>query len=176
MAIRVELDGLAADGAALAAGQAAESPAGCEPASAHPTSVGVAEQLSARSASLTAFANNGQRKRAEGGVATRRAAEIHRAADEAGAAVIAGTTSTAAVVAPMTAAAVPDAMSTPNPPMSPLVPMTGEAHAVALHTGPGSASLRAFGDHWRSQAAAWDKVAAETAHTAASIDTHWSDD
>jgi hypothetical protein len=44
-----------------------------------------------------------------------------------------------------------------------------------LHTGPGSASLRAFADHWQSRAPALDNIAAETSQTSTSIDAHWSD-
>src|ERR1700722_15815259 len=90
MAITVNPDGLAADGVALASRQTFAAPPGGQPAGADSVSVGVAAQLSAHSASLTALVNHAQELRAEGGLVTQHAAKSLRAADEAGAGVIAG--------------------------------------------------------------------------------------
>jgi hypothetical protein len=176
MTIKVDPDSLAADGAVLADWQAGESLLGCEPASAHSVSVGVAAQLSAHSASLAVLINHGQQVRAEGGAATLHTAASLRAADDAGADVIAGKASTTGAVSTPMTPATPSVPVLPGiPPMPPLVAIPGEAHATALHTGPGSASMRELADYWHSRAAALDNIAAETAQTSASIDAHWSD-
>jgi PPE family len=176
MAIKVDPDSLAADATALADWQTGGSTPGCEPASAHSVSIGVAAQLSAHSASLAALINHAHQVRAEGGAATLHTAASLRAADEAGADVIAGKASTSEVVsAPTASAAVPAPVLPGIPSMPPLAPIPGEAHAVALHTGPGATSLREFADYWQSQAATLDNVAADTSQTSVSIDVHWSD-
>jgi hypothetical protein len=176
MAIKVDPDSLAADGAVLAEWQTGESSPGCEPASAHSVSIGVAAQLSAHSASLAALTNHAQRVRAEGGAATLHTAASLRAADEAGADVIAGKASTSgAVSAPTASAAVSGPVLPGIPSMPPLATIPGEAHAVALHSGPGAGSLREFADYWQSRAATLDNIAAETSRTSVSIEVHWSD-
>ncbi|OMC13504.1 PPE domain-containing protein [Mycobacterium sp. SP-6446] len=176
MAITVDPDSLAADGAVLADRKAAESPLGCEPASVHSVSVAVAARFSAHSASLAASIDHGHQVRAEGGLATMHTAASLRAADEAGAAVIAGKSSTSASAsAPVASTGVPAPVPSEIPPMPGLAAIPGEAHAIALHTGPGPASLRELAGHWHSRATLLDKIAAETAQTSASIDAHWSD-
>jgi hypothetical protein len=59
--------------------------------------------------------------------------------------------------------------------MPALPPLPGEAHAVALHSGPGSGSLRDFATGWRAKAAELGAQADEIAHRGNSIDAHWSD-
>jgi hypothetical protein len=176
MAITVNPDGLAADGAALADWQAPESPRGCEPAGADSVSVAVAAQLSAHSATCAELINHAQQLRAEGGAVTQHTAASLRAADEAGAGVIAGKTSTSgAVSASMAPATLPAPVLPEIPPMPPPATIPGEAQAIALHAGHGAASLRELADYWQSRAATLDNVATETAQTSASIDAHWSD-
>jgi PPE family len=177
MAISVDLDSLAADGAALADWQTPQSPVGCEAPGADSVSVWVAEQLSTLSAALTTLVNHGQQVRTEGGTATQLAAAVMGAADEAGSAVIAGGTSTSDVVStPITPAVVPDPVLPAIAPMPPPATTTGEAQAKALYGGPGAASLRALADYWQPQAATLDNTAADTGQTAIGIDAHWSSD
>jgi hypothetical protein len=176
MAITVNPDSLAADGAALADRQTVESPRGCEPAGGDSVSAAVAAQLSVHSASLATLITHAQQVRAEGGAVMQHTAASLRAADEDGAAVIAGNTSTsAAVSAPMMAAAVPAPVLPEIPPMPPPATIPGEAQAIALYTGPGAASLRELADRWQSVAATLDNVATETSRTSAAISADWSD-
>lgn len=173
MAISVHLDSLVADGAALADRQTPQSPVGCEAPGADSVSVWVAQQLSTLSEALTALINHGQQVRTEGGTATQMAAAIMRAADEAGAAVIAGGASTSGVVSTPGPVVVPDPVLPAITPIPPPATTTGEAQAKALYGGHGAASLRAFADHWQSQAATLDNTAADTGQTSVSIDAHW---
>lgn len=176
MAITVNPDGLAADGAMLVDRPTFESPAGCQPAGADSVSVGVAAQLSAHSVAAVALINHAQQLRAEGGAVTQHTAANLRAADEAGAAVIAGDTVAAgAISAPLAPGEVPGPVLPEIPPMSPPASIPGEAQAVALYSGHGAGSLRQLANDWQSLAATLDDVAGVTSQTAASIDAHWID-
>jgi PPE family len=176
MTINVDPDSLAADGTALADWQPGVSAPGVEPASAHSTSQGVAAHFTAHSVSLGLAINHAQQVRAEGGAATIHTAASLRAQDEAGANIIAGNGSASgAVSAPMTPASVSAPVLPAIPPMPPLATMTGEAHANALHTGPGAQSLRDLADYWQSQAATLENTAAAMAQTSASVDANWID-
>jgi hypothetical protein len=176
MAITVNPDGLAADGAVLADWQTLESPPGCQPAGADSVSVGVAAQLSAHSTAAAILVNHAQQLRFEGGAVTQHTAASLLAIDEAGAAVVAGTTSgPGAISAPTAPVAVPAPVLPEIPPIPPPATIPGEAQAVALYSGHGAASLRQLANGWQSLAATLDNVAAETSQTAASIDAHWID-
>ena len=176
----VDTDGLAADGAALAARQAIDAAPACEPAGADIVSVAVAAQLSAHLTSAALLINHAQQLRAAGGAVTQHTAASLRAVDEAAAAVIAGTTmsmsmSEAASGLAATSSALPAPVLPAIPSMPPAATATGEAQATALYSGPGAASLRQLGIDWQSWATTLDDVAGETSQTAASIDAHWSD-
>jgi PPE family protein len=174
--ISVDPDSLAADGAALMDCQTGVSAPGCGPASAHSTSVGVSANLTAQSKALELLVNHGQQVRSEGGAAHVSTAASFRATEDGNTALIAGNASASgAVSAPMPAASATDPVLPGIPPMSPLAPMTGEAHATALHSGQGSGSLRTLADYWTTQAASFDNIAGETSQTAAAVDEHWSD-
>jgi hypothetical protein len=176
MTIKADTDSLAADGTALFDGQAGAPPPGCEPASAHTVSMGVSGQLSAHSTSLDLLINHAQQVRAEGGAATLNTAAMLPAADEGGAAVIAGKTSMSGSVSAPIALASLSAPALPGIPAMPVLPpATGESHAVAVHTGPGSASYRSVAEYWLNRATALDKIAGDTTQTSAAIDAHWSD-
>jgi hypothetical protein len=174
--INVDPDSLAADGTALAGWQTGVSAPGVQPASAHSTSQGVAAHFTAHSVSLGLTSNHAQQVRADGGAATVHTAASLRAQDEAGANIIAGNGSTSgAMSAPMTPASVSAPVLPAIPVMPALATMTGEAHANALHSGPGSQSLRDFADYWQSQAATLENIAAGMAQTSASVDANWID-
>jgi hypothetical protein len=176
MTINVDPDSLAADGTALAGWQTGVSAPGCQPASAHSTSQGVAAHFTAHSASLGLSINYAQQVRADGGAAVINTAASLRAQDEAGANIIAGNGSiSGAVSTPMTPASASAPVLPAIPSMPPLPVMTGEAHATALHSGPGSQSLRDLADYWQTQATTLENTAAAMAQTSASVDANWID-
>jgi hypothetical protein len=177
MAISIHHDGLAADSAALVDWWKPESPHGYEPPGADSVSAGVHAQLSAHSASLIALMNHGYEVSHHGGVALGHANATLRVADENGAVVLGGNASmSGAVPTPMTSAAAPAPVLPGIPSLPPPATTPGEAQAIALHSGPGSATLRAQADSLLSHAVAADNVAVDRARTSASIDANWLSD
>lgn len=176
MTISADTDSLAADGTALFGWQAGAPPPGCEPASAHSASLGVAAQLSAHSASLGLLINHAQQVRVEGGAATMNTAAMLRAVDERSAAAISGQASASgAASAPIALASVSDPVLLGIPAMPPLPAVPGEAHAVAVHSGPGSGSYRSLADYWHTQAVALGNIAGDMSNASVSVDASWID-
>ena len=177
MRVSANLEGLAADGAGLAAEQATPQPRACVSPAADPVSMSIAAQLSARGASLEALMMHSGLVRADGGAATQHTSFMLRETDAQNATMFTDGVLTAAVPAPLAGSA-PPAVELPEIPavVGPPV-MPGEALSKALHEGgPGPNSLREFASHWRSRAAQLEELADGTEWAGVAIDNDWDDD
>lgn len=184
MDIRVDSDGLRADGVDLcASGEALGASQHCEPAAADPVSTGWASWLSTSAAAVQALMDHAAQLRVAGGMSLTNTTTILSSTDECNAATIAAVTASgrAPLAHEPTAAqgCVPDtpAPSLPVPPaLLPPAAMTGEEVAALVHTGPGPQGLRSFADTLRSNVASQiQKAATESRNQADSITAHWAD-
>jgi hypothetical protein len=174
--ISVDPDGLAAAGMALINQLTGGSAPSVEPASAHDTSVGVAANLAAQSQALDTYINNGVQKRNDGGAVHVATAASFRETEDGNAALISGNASASGPISALTpVSSVSDALLPGIPPILPMMPKTGEMHATALHTGPGSGSLRALAEYWQGKAATLDNLGTETSQASVAVNVSWSD-
>ncbi|MDP7707397.1 hypothetical protein [Mycobacterium sp. TY815] len=161
MDVTADTAGLRGDGAALSevghcAGQAPQ----CDPAAADPVSVSVAAALTQWSQSLWTLMGHAASLREAGGAALTATAEYLSEVDQANATHIANAPDAAGAhpgpVMPAAPAAAPGLAEVPVPKLTAIPaipappPLTGEQIAALLHSGPGTAGLRAFAEHWRA--------------------------
>ncbi|SHV74279.1 PPE domain-containing protein [Mycobacteroides abscessus] len=176
--IRVDTEGLAADGAQLSSMSGGISgPVLAQPPGADVTSASVVAQLNAHAAALTTHLTHAAAVRVHGGIVTQAVAAGFDLADQDYAALLSDPAS-GRVPAP---AAVPNIAAPELPPL-PTIPaaatlpdLTGEAHARAIHTGPGPSSLYEAASYWRGQASQLQLAADQAKHLATRVETHWDD-
>ncbi len=184
MDLKVDPDGLRADGVALA-GSASQSntAAPCQAAASDTVSTHVADVLTTRMQSLHTLMNHAGQLRVAGGLALTGTGNDLQSVDDTNAHHIAGVIDGAGT-APTSAPGAPSP-SLPNvptptlpslPSMNPLAPMTGEQVSALVHAGPGPASLRAFATHIRTTVApAVMSTAQDVRNYGQSVHAHWDD-
>lgn len=174
MAIRVDTEALASDGVGLGAPDAPHTPTAATPPGADAVSVGAVAQLLAHAEALDLVVGHAHLVRAAGGLSVTGTAEVLHSVDAHNAALFGSRTPppiSSVPTAPVPAPPVPPAI----PAMPPLPPLPGEAHAIALHTGNGSQSLRSFSAECRARATDLGAMADSLRQRGISIDQHWQD-
>ncbi|SLI19205.1 PPE-repeat proteins [Mycobacteroides abscessus subsp. abscessus] len=176
--IRVDTEGLAADGAQLGSMSGGISgPVLAQPPAADATSASVVAQLNAHAAALTTHMAHAAAVRIHGGIVTQAVAAGFDLADQDYAALLSDPAS-GRVPSP----AAPPNIAAPELPPLPTIPaaatlpdLTGEAHARAIHTGPGPSSLYEAASYWRGQASQLQLAADQAKHLASQVEAHWDD-
>lgn len=184
MDLKVDPDGLRADGAALAGSASQGSTvAACLAAASDTVSTHVADTLTAWTQSLHTLMDHAGQLRVAGGLALTGTGNDLQSADDTNARHIASVIDGAGAApssAPGPSSASPPNVPTPSlpslPSMNPLAPMTGEQVAALVHAGPGPASLRAFATHIRTTVApAVMTTAQDVRNYGQSVHAHWDD-
>lgn len=184
MDLKVDPDGLRADGAALA-GSASHSGAvaPCTAAASDTVSTHVADMLTTWTQSLHTLMDHAGQLRVAGGMALSGTGTDLQSADDTNAHHISNVIDgggSAPASAPGAPAASPPIIPTPTlptlPSLNPLAPMTGEQVSALVHAGPGPASLRAFATHIRTTIApAVMTTAQDVRNSGQSVHNHWDD-
>lgn len=179
MAIVVNPDALAAQGAGLGAEWAPPGPSACVAPGADPVSVSATARLAVQGDGLSALIAHCASLRAAGGAAVTASAHSVCGADADNAALLSGVAD--GVPAPFSvsspAPVVVPAVLAPSMPALPAISvpsaLPGEALALLLNDGPGAEGLRSFAAYWRAEARRLDEAADTTCRIGQGIDQAW---
>lgn len=184
MDLKVDPDGLRADGAALAgSGSQTAAAAPCQAAASDSVSAHLAATLTAWTQTLHTLMDHAGQLRVAGGLALAGSGNDLQSVDDTNAQQISNVIDGAVggpVGAPGSTSGAPVQVPTPSlpalPTMNPLTPMTGEQVSALVHAGPGSASLRNFATHIRSMVApAVMNTAQDVRNYSQSVRANWDD-
>ncbi|MCT7367353.1 hypothetical protein [Mycolicibacterium llatzerense] len=184
MDLKVDPDGLRADGAALAhSASQGGTVAPCAAAASDTVSTHLADMLTTWTQSLHTLLDHAGQLRVAGGLALSGTATDLQSMDDTNAHHISNVINGAGSVpasTPSAPAASPPIIPAPTlptlPTLNPLAPMTGEQVSALVHAGPGPASLRAFATHIRTMVApAVITTAQDVRNSGQSVHNHWDD-
>jgi len=176
MNVRVDTAALAAAAGQLSASGQSHAPVVAQPPGVDATSVAAVGQLNTGSAALAALLDHGSALRTVGGLAVANTATFLEGQDDANATAISSGNSPDSANGLASLPTVPQPQVPAIPALPPTAPdMPGEAHARALHGGPGTQSLYAFADHWSSMSGQLRELSATVSSTAHAIDDSWED-
>jgi len=184
MDLKVDPDGLRADGAALAdSASQGKTVAPCPAAASDTVSTHLADTLTTWMQSLHTLMDHAGQLRVAGGLALSGTGTDLQSMDDTNAHHISNVidgAGSAPASAPGGPAASPPIVPAPTlptlPTLNPLAPMTGEQVSALVHAGPGPASLRAFATHIRTTIApAVMTTAQDVRNSSQSVHNHWDD-